>query len=58
MKTPIADRLRQYGEVCGLAHGAYSYAEACPDVHHLTSALADGIARRVWVAVVGSGVGD
>ena len=46
MTTPIADRLRQYGEVRGLAHGAY--AEASPDVHHLTSALADSIARRVW----------
>ena len=46
MTTPIADRLRQYGEVRGLTHGAY--AEASPDVHHLTSALADSIARRVW----------
>ena len=46
MTTPIADRLRQYGAVRGLAHGAY--AEGSPDVHHLASALADCIAHRVW----------
>jgi hypothetical protein len=44
---PILDRLRSFGQMCGLAFGAY-YGEASPDVHALLTVAADGLATRQW----------
>ena len=45
-QTPVAQRLRELGDIRGLVFG--QYAEASADVHGLLSAAADGMAERWW----------
>ena len=48
---PISQKLASYGQIWGLAFGAYG--EASPDVHELVQTLARSHAERNWVHIGG-----